>query len=39
MYAGNDFFPQFLENSRPHINASNILISLIKHAPVKWERY
>ena len=37
VYVGTHFFPQFLENSRSHCNAYN-LISLEKHAPIKWER-
>ena len=36
VYVGAHSFPQFLENSRSHNNAYN-LISSKKHAPVKWE--
>ena len=37
VYVGTHFFPQFLENSRSHSNAYN-LISSKKHAPIQWER-
>ena len=37
VYVGTNFFPQFLENSRFHNNAYN-LISSKKHALIKWER-
>ena len=33
---GTYFFPQFLENSRSHSNAYD-LISSKKHAPIKWK--
>ena len=32
---GNPRFPQFLENSRSHSNAHNLIFSK-KHAPIKW---
>ena len=38
VYVGTHFSLQFLENSRSHSNACNTLISLKKHAPIKWER-
>ena len=37
VYIVTHFFPKFLENSRSHSNAYN-LISSKKHAPIKWER-
>ena len=37
VYVGTHFFPPFLENSRSHSKAYN-LISSKKHAPIIWER-
>ena len=37
VYLGTHFFPQFLENSRSHSIAYNV-VSSKKHAPIKWER-
>ena len=37
VYVGTHFFHQFLENSRSHSNAYNLIFSK-KHAPIKWER-
>ena len=34
-YIGTHFFPQFLESSRSHSNAYN-LISSKKHPPIRW---
>ena len=38
VYVGTHFFPQLLQNSRSHSNAYNNVISLEKHAPIRWER-
>lgn len=38
VHVGTHFLPQFLENSRPHFNACNIIFSK-NHKSIKWEKY